>query len=86
MSTIQLSWQFEKCNKDEDQKNFARKDFGIFEFAKQKFQDILQYNMSLLYMPTATLIFSNNGSSCEKTLNNKNKEQFRTIIGFLDNT
>ena len=57
MSTISLSWQFEKCNKDEDQKNFAGKDFRIFEFAKEKFPDILQYNLGLqLYMPTATLI------------------------------
>ena len=35
MSTIKLSWQFEKCNKDEDQKNFLGKDFRILAFAKR---------------------------------------------------
>ena len=35
MSTIELSWQFEKCNKDEDQKNFLGKDFRILAFAKK---------------------------------------------------
>ena len=44
MSTIELSWQFEKCNKDEDQKNFLGKDFRILAFAKKI---TIFYNTSL---------------------------------------
>ena len=63
MSTIELSWQFEKCNKDEDQKNFLGKDFRILAFAKKI---TIFYNTSLRLCRAPSSI----ESSCEVTLNN----------------
>ena len=64
MSTIELSWQFEKCNKDEDQKNFLGKDFRILAFAK-KDHHLLQYEF--------TTLPSSIESCCgDTTLNTKN--------------
>ena len=61
MSTIELSWQFEKCNKDEDQKNFLGK---ILEFLHlQKDHHLLQYEFTTL--PSST------ESYCEVTKNTK---------------